>query len=534
VVASPSASSVRPDGIPSSRFLQWLGTASVARARYLKDALALVPSASAVLIFSKRFLGPPLGYDEQFFVWGGWSILKGLVPYKDFLEHKPPMVFVTHAVALALFGFEGNRYRRFFVLFALVAILAWQVALLTRSADRWLTAALGTALAYLFVNPAFHDTSLTDSESIGLSYYFLGVAFLLAKTPYQRAFDIMGGVFLSLCVLSKEPFVPCILPTWAACFLARDDRSLRGRAPLHYLRDTGIGVAGVIVACLLYMVPSGSLGHYLAMLQRYRVMFRDPDLGYCAVLGIFRPRGFWEDLPRQWDIVSNTFFNLKSLGFLLPIMLGALVFTWARSKALFFAGVASVVGALYATTISNCYWMHYYNMAQTGLFLFLSLGVVSMKSRWWPWPSRYWALLVAIVPIAVTVWPTLKAEYAASYPSYPPGEPLPGLFAFIAENSTPADRIFTTGPPGLYIVTDRIAATRTSSVTDEIIASFPGNTDQEKLRPLYEDLATRLPKIVVLDPEHGDRKRRYLAAAIYPFLEDFHYRKVRPEIYERP
>ncbi len=509
-------------------------SAIAARVRYLKDALTLLPSAGAILVLSKRFMGPPLGYDEQFFVWGGWSILKGLVPYKDFLEHKPPMVFVTHAIALGLFGFEGNGFRRFFLLFALAAILAWQLALLTRSADRWLTAALGTALAYLFVNPAFHDTSLTDSESIGLSYYFFGVAFLVARTRYRRIFDVLGGAFLTFCVLSKEPFIPCVVPTWAACFLVRDERTDLRRDGLHYVRDTFTGIGAVVLACALYMIPTGSMTHYLAMLQRYRVMFRDPNLGYCAVLGIFKPRGFFEDLPRQWDVINGAFFNLRSLGFLLPFLLGAVIFTWARSKALFLAGLATLAGAAYATTISNCYWMHYYNMAQTGLFVFLSLGVVAMKPRWWGGPARYWARLVSIVPIALLVWPTIQTEYGAKYPSYPPPEPLPGLFAFVAENTTPADRIFTTGPPGLYVITDRIAATRTSSVTDEIIASFPGTTDREKLRPLYDDLAARQPKLVVLDPEHGDRKRRYLEAAIFPFLEDFHYRKVSGEIYMRP
>ncbi len=51
-----------------------------------------------------------VGFDEQVFVWTGWSILKGLAPYKDFMEWKPPMVFLTHALALKLFGFQGDHF----------------------------------------------------------------------------------------------------------------------------------------------------------------------------------------------------------------------------------------------------------------------------------------------------------------------------------------------------------------------------------------------------------------------------------------
>src|SRR5690348_3761350 len=62
---------------------------------------------------TRAMIGNPLGYDEQFFMWGGWSVLKGLAPYRDFIEFKPPMTFLSHALALKLFGFENERFRYF-------------------------------------------------------------------------------------------------------------------------------------------------------------------------------------------------------------------------------------------------------------------------------------------------------------------------------------------------------------------------------------------------------------------------------------
>jgi hypothetical protein len=508
----------------------------VRRPSFLKNAATLGVGGGSFLVLSKRFVGAQLGYDEQFFVWGGWSILKGLVPYKDFLEHKPPMAFVTHAIALGLFGFENNRYRLFFQLFSLVAICGWQLALLTRNVDRVLAAILGVALAFLYANPSYHDSSLDDTESIGFGYYFIGIAFLLARTRHQRAFDVLGGIFLSLCVLSKEPFIPCVLPTWLVCFACRElSGDFRTKA-LAYVRDTTTGVVAVFLACCLYMIPTGSMSHYLAMLNRYKVMFRDPNQGYCVVLGIFKPHGFWADIPQQWAKINAAFFNQPTLGFLTPFFVASAVFTWIRSKALFFATAATVIGAMYTTTISNCYWMHYYTMALTGLFLVLSVGLIAMAQRaaLRRAPNRYWVWAVAAVPAALQIGPSLSRELSAEYASIRPAEPIPGVFAFVEQNSTPADRIFTTGPPGLYVVTNRIAATRTSSVTDEIIASFPGTTDEEKTRHLYDDLAEHKPKIVILDPEHGNRKVRYMAASVMPFLRDFQYEKVSDYIYLRP
>ena len=41
-------------------------------------------------------------------LWCGWSLTKGLVPYRDFMEFKPPFVFLTYALALKLYGFEPS------------------------------------------------------------------------------------------------------------------------------------------------------------------------------------------------------------------------------------------------------------------------------------------------------------------------------------------------------------------------------------------------------------------------------------------
>jgi hypothetical protein len=358
----------------------------------------------------------------------------------------------------------------------------------------------------------------------------------LANTRYRRAFDIAGGTLLALCVLSKEPFIPSVLPSWAACFVARDlSANFRNKA-WAYLRDTTTGVVAVFLACCLYMIPSGSMTHYLAMLQRYKVMFRDPNQGYCVMLGIFKPVGFWADIPQQWSKINASFFNATTLFFLAPFFVTTAVFTTVRSKALAVATIFTVIGAMYTTTISNCYWMHYYTMALTGLFLCLSLGLIAMaeRSALRRPPVSYWVWLVAAVPVIQHTWPSLVNDFSTDYPSIPPAEPLPGVFAFVEKNTTPADRIFTTGPPGLYVLTNRIAATRTSSVTDEIIPSFAGTTDEEKTRHLYDDLAEHKPKVVILDPEHGHRKVRYMAACVMPFLRDFGYQKVSDYFYLRP
>jgi hypothetical protein len=503
--------------------------------RILKYAGALAIPGGAFWWLSKPMLSNAIGYDEQFFMWGGWSILKGLAPYRDFIEFKPPMTFLSHALALKLFGYQGQHFRYLFLVLALVSVLVFVGSLIKRGADVVLSSAFGLAIVQLFVNPYFHEAFLSDTESIGLSYYLLGVACLIANSRFRKAAEIAGGIFMTCCVFSKEPFAPCVLSTWAACYFVVHGRLSRVTA-IQYLKYTAIGVSLAIVALCSYMVPIGAMSSYIATVRSYTTMFRDPQKGYCVVLGRFHPRGFFEDLPQQWSILHGQFVNVAMLGFLAPFFAASFVFLPRRSWVLFASSLLAVVSAVYAVTVSNCYALHYYMIAQSGLFFFLAMGLDSIGPRLAlsNGGMRAWIRWAVLLAMAVQIWPRIETASGAVIHEEPPPEPALGLFDYIREHSAPTDKIFTTGPPSLYVYTDRIAAVRESSIIDELIPALPGNTDEEKLRPLYDELVKNQPKIVFLDPEHGNRKYRHLGAAIMPFLTRFQYIKVNEQLYLRP
>jgi hypothetical protein len=479
----------------------------------------------------------PLGYDEQVFVWGGWSVLKGLAPYRDFLEWKPPVAFLTHAVSLKLFGFQGQHFRYFFFLLCLSSIVALLLSLVKRGADVVVCSAFGLALVAMLLHPGSHDAYLADTESIGISYYYLGVAALIANTRFRGSLEILGGICFTLSGLSKEPFIPCIVATWASCYFVVNDRLIR-RTALQYLKYTTIGVAVVVGGLCLYMVPTGAMAAYIALIRRYATMFADVQKGYCVVLGLFHPTGrFWDDLPMKWERIHGDFLNTSALGFLAPFFAASLVLVPRRSIALFVTALTAVALAFYGVTATHCYFPHYYIIGESGLMFFLAIGVDSLGSRLALGDRgvRLWARSVFFLAMWLVVWPRLEAVSGVVLKDGPPlAEPVAGIFEFIRENSTPSDKIFTTGPPGLYVVVDRLPAIRGCTIIDELLPAMPGETDSEKLRPLYEELARGQPKIVFLDPENGPRKRRHMAGAIGPFLTDFKYQKVNEYLYVRP
>src|SRR5204862_3166556 len=104
-------------------------------------------------------------------------------------------------------------------------------------------------------------------------------------------------------------------------------------------------------------------------------------------------------------------------------------------------------------------------------------------------------------------------------------ESVPGSLAFIAKNTKPGDRIFTTGPPGLYVQADRMSATRECGHLDAVLWGYPGNTDEERLSGLKAQLEKHMPKVVVLDPINEGAKEKHLRLLLMPFLQSHGYKK---------
>jgi hypothetical protein len=496
----------------------------------------LTITAYVFLTLNKRFYYNDISYDEEFFVWGGWSITKGLAPYRDFIEFKPPLVFITHALAQSLFGFKHGGYRKFFTLLPLASMLALQLSLVARRVGRVLAMSLVLGVVILFVNPTWHDTALSDCESIGLSYFALGLACLLWEGRYIKVTSVLGGFFLSCCVMSKEPFAPAVGLTWLGlCWLRGKPRPSAESVSL-YVRYSLLGVGLLLFLLCAYMVPTGAMKAYLVMARGYSTIYADPSRSYCVALGIPHAATRWGNLKLAWPKILTSFLNENVLGYLAPMVAAGAIFAFRRAAGLFVVMLLASVGALWAPTATICQWVHYYNMTMAGLIFVLVAGVDSMTEslRGADRAIRWGTSLAAFLFVALHGWGDFARQVNAKYVRPAPFEPVPGAFEFIRKNTVPSDRIFTTGPPVIYVQTNRVSAVRESNIIDEILGSYEGKTDEERLRPIYLQLVKNKPKVVILDPENGGRKGRHMKSLITPYLNEFKYRKITDYIYLRP
>jgi hypothetical protein len=521
-----------------ARLVGWVDARpSLRRALSVAATLAtLAITAYVFLILNKRFYYNQIAYDEGFFVWGGWSITKGLAPYRDFIEFKPPMAFITHAFAQLLFGFKDGGYRKFFTIFPLMGVLALQLSLVARRIGRLLAMALVLGIVVLFVNDTWHDTALSDCESIGFAYYLLGLACFLWQGRYIKVTTTLGGLFMSCCVLSKEPFVLGVVFSWLGMFWLRGaPRPTRETSKL-FAKYSLLGVGIHVLLLCIYMVPTGAMREYIKMARGYTTIYSDPNRSYCVALGVPHVGTRFGNLKFAVPKILASFLNEPTLGYLGPLAAAGSIFAFRRSRGLALAMLLTWLGALWAPTATLCQWVHYYTMTMAGLVFVLVAGVDSMAlplagaDRALRWGTS----LAALLFVMFHGWPEFVAQHAAKYRRPPLAEPVPGAFEFIKKNTVPTDRIFTSGPPTLYPEVDRVSAVRESNIIDEILGSYEGNTDEERLRPIYQQLVRNRPKVVILDPENAHRKPRHMKALLIPFLTQYKYKKVTDFIYLRP
>src|SRR6185312_8139233 len=181
----------------SPRLLSRLGT--------LGDGALLAALAWVHLLFAKPFLWGPIGFDEQFFLYEGFSLGKGAVPYRDFQEFKPPLLFLLNMLAVKIFGVQEMRFRMFFLLLSLVTFLVLAVALRSRQVPRLvILAAEALMLNNLLDGNFLQYSTMNTAEAPGVWFFILGVSVLILRPDpgrserFRRWQHRIGGVLLAL------------------------------------------------------------------------------------------------------------------------------------------------------------------------------------------------------------------------------------------------------------------------------------------------------------------------------------------------
>lgn len=489
------------------------------------DILVLIAIAVIFALLTRPLHRTDLGYDENWFVWGGWAITAGQAPYVDFTDYKPPLVFLVNAAGIALFGLDALAYRYVMAGIVFIGVALFYVALRSRGHEPLLSATLTAVVLSLIVNQRFHDNSLNDSESIGFGFFLSGMSLLLmpGKTPWK---NLTGGAFLAAAVLSKEPFVLSAAPAFAASLLL-SPKSSRSEFVSRALWAAGGGVALGLAVCL-YLALMGGLRGYLDVVASY------PEFAerYCRAIGVFQPTTFMGDLKRSLLTLHNVLINWHSLKSLSPFLASGIASCLILRRAGSLMALAAVIGGLYSITLGHCFWRHYFVMVFAPLALLSAAGADLITDRVMNTKYAWSARAILMIILVATVGPGVRQEIGKEYPV--PGHWFsPELVQFIRETTSPTDRIFTAGEPGIYAFAGRQSALANGIYTDEYLDFSPG-PDEEDVGPVLAELMRKKPKVVLLQTVLPDRKKRYFKALFLPYIRTMGYREIDPELFVLP
>jgi hypothetical protein len=504
----------------------------------VQDALTLLWITVYHHVLGAKFRFAPFGFDERYFLHEGWSVTKGLVPYRDLQEFKPPVIFFVNALGVALFGLDGLAYRNILSLLSLAGFLALAIALLSRGTSRVFVAALFAIMIDHFFDRSLHDSSINNAETLGLDFFMIGCGVLLLRTRRERLQQVAGGALLALAPLSKEPLAFVALLAWLAILFLRQSESeepQRADAAKRFAKHTIAGALGVAVVWLVYMLATRSLGWYLLMFKLSATYTKT----YARQLNWFPKDPPGGVLAEYWRRLRGPYVNAAHVGVFLPLVVAPLALWQGRARLVGVAAVAAAFAALYAVTIGNGFAPHYFIMAMTGTFFCSTVGALALDGyargaapAFGRWVSASWVVvaLLATFPRFCDEW-TASSTYKAPAPPVNHAE-----IDFVRAHTGPGDRIWTLGDPLLYVFSDRPTAFREGIAIDELISYYPGTTDEERLAGQRAELMQNRPKLIVIgdDLVSYQRRQRYIRALLSPFLRDAGYIKLNDKFYARP
>ena len=433
-----------------------------------------------------------------------------------------------------MFGLTNQHYRYFFNFLAWSGCTALVLALMTRRVGKLLILAMMMVVFALWLDPHYHDASLDDAESIGMSFYLMGVAALFWASPSRRVADFLGGLLLSLAVLSKEPFLFLAVPTWLTCLLLPlgESGEVPARRMTAYAKASLTGVGLVALWVLGYMLAKGCLRDYLAAMRLYLPFAKK----ICITYGAWHPAGFWADWAERWRRLTASLVNFGALAMAVPLLVASAVFGRGRQWLAIAAAWAVAAGGLYAVTLGGCFYEHYFMLGMAGFFFLMAFGLRQLAAPY-ETSSKRWRLFVGLSLALIPAWhlgPPLAAQLDAKYTASTQPLEDPGIVEFIKQNTAPSDTVFSTGWPGIYVDSDRRHAVRESIFLDAFLDLYPGATDQERVAPIYQELVKSRPKVIYIEPFLDYKRVRHMDALVLPFVRAFGYTKVNDHVYLRP
>ena len=462
--------------------------------RFLKIALLLflVILVSILAWRPINYLsGTPAHYDSGVFASGGFFLLEGKVLYKDFWDHKPPVVHFLNAAALALGHRDINSIRtmeRCFAVFAAVSLF-FIVYLLFR--NMWLSLFASVFYIIHFFRPVIFDDG-NFTEEYGAAFVMGGILFVVLSNETKRfsyILNFISGMFFSTAFFTKEPFLLSAIPWFIYLIIYKD------RNRMNVLKRASVFIGGAVLifaVILFYLISHNAFKDWIDVLSFNCIYTSMSNKNLTVFMRIFK-NFEWAYSKLFGTTLTLSLFALT--GFIT-------VFYWRfvkKYKYLHLVVISFFVLDFYATMMAARGYRHYYMQLVTSYILISVIGVEFLLSILKKSKVTRIGIISIIILLSFGIDKPMYVGFKDALMTPAAKTPAGKLVEYIKAHSSPKDTIWMTCGTfsRYYMMCQRLSPTKYYYIADHLFINTYSNTSKEKTESVKDDLKRNPPKFII-------------------------------------
>lgn len=463
------------------------------------------------LIGGAILLAPALAwdfaYDQGTFAYGGSALLKGLRPYVDFWDIKPPNIFYAYSAAFGIFGESIFSIRLLDYANALITIaLIFELSIRLWTGTPWgrlsaVLASLLTVVQYYIMGP----WNTAQPETYTIPWILLAVLLLLPERDVEWKEKMtkagLAGFAIGITVFFK--YTNGIFLVLALAMLWISTVKLK----TNHTRLVFAVIGGFVLALglqVLYLYGQGTLDDLFKIGSTATLSYRDTN--YSGVFSLDENlKTLLQNLDLLWLIVGVIGWTLWSLDHGARMKYESLLY-----QTLLTTGIAIAL-SLFVVQLQNKGYAYHYWIALPWFNILIGAGVAHFaialhKVDALPRGSNAWIVGIVMVVLSY-VWTSgekLQARVTDLLDvvndrrpanSYIEGDSVSNL---VLANTTPKDSIFIFGfHPYIYWRTGRAPANRYLNT----IHFKPSYVADETRSELVASLVQHPPKLILVESD---------------------------------
>jgi len=436
------------------------------------------------------------GVDSGIFATTGLHLLHGKTLYVEIWDNKPPLVYLMNAMAMGIGGENYTSIRQMERIFSIAGALTI-ILLMGRMFGSVIAAAFGLIVytTLLYAPLIFESGNLTEEYCAPLWLMASLFALESVRSTGRRSVIMAGvsGLFISLTLLLKEPFLMAMFPVLGyIAFAPRHQKKFHGKAFAAFI--AGVGVPGFIMLAWLWC--SGAMPGWIDVISY--------NLGYSAQSVASTPTiRFLHHFVMLWQAVltHSWLYVIALVPFLISMAHRSFVTT--TFYAPWFIGTSLVFNFI-GVNMSGRYFGHYYMQMVPSLALAAGcsiafVGYVDLEVRK---PAAFRTIVVCIVLVAIFVDRSWMREIGERWTSRRGAGWMPGPVDMAIRNmARPGDALWVNS--GLqtyhYIGAGLVSPTPYMGIVKHWFAPTRLSTAEEKIAGLQRDLTDARPAFLVIN-----------------------------------